>query len=112
MNYKCHDYIINITGNPTTNTAAVQFYSTAVSLLVLLLVLHVQNHHYNNHHQHQQHDFQLTGHLKLKLTRTGALSVMEVGSAPITSVSAVPYVHGGSGSMTSCVCLRQTRKKM
>lgn len=37
---------------------------------------------------------------------------MELESAPKISVSAVPYVHGGSGLMTSCECLRHTRKNI
>lgn len=42
----------------------------------------------------------------------GGLWEMELGSAPKASVSAAPYVHGGAGSMTSCGCLRHTRKKI
>lgn len=42
----------------------------------------------------------------------GALWEMELESAPKISVSAVPYVHGGSGLMMSCACLRHTRKNI
>lgn len=54
----------------------------------------------------------LTGHLKLKGTLMGALLAMELGSALKMSVSPLPYVHGGSADITSCECLRHTRKKM
>lgn len=53
-----------------------------------------------------------TGHLKWKGTLMCAMSEKVLESAPKTSVSAVPYVHGGSGLMTSCECLRHTRKNI
>lgn len=40
-----------------------------------------------------------------------ATSEKVLESAPKTSVSALPYVHGDSGLM-SCECLRHTRKKI
>lgn len=42
----------------------------------------------------------------------GSLSEMELESASKTSVNASPYVHGGSGLITFCECLRHTRKKI
>lgn len=53
-----------------------------------------------------------TGHLKWKGTLMCARSGKLLESAPKTSVLAFPYVHGGSGLMTSCECLRHTRKNM
>lgn len=52
------------------------------------------------------------GHLKLKGTLIGALLAMELGSTLKMSVSPEPYVHLGSADITSCECLRHTRKKM
>lgn len=42
----------------------------------------------------------------------GSLSEMEFESAPKIFVSAVPYVHGGSGLITSWECMRHTRKNI
>lgn len=42
----------------------------------------------------------------------GALPEMEPGSAGSVALLAFPYVHGGSGLMTLCECLRHMRKKM
>lgn len=54
----------------------------------------------------------LTGHLNRNGTLMGALWEMVLASASMISVSSVPYVHGGSGLITSCECLRHTRKKI